>query len=206
MQANVWIVDGAAGRRAPAPALGSVQHSVQLLSVRRKWLVVTDQGVPSAVPSSHLSIARWACQLDLRRGLAIARRQAFGLQSSECIAHSSPADVMRAAEIVLAERWPWRQHATQDVAFNATIALWGALKRAYRTERARLCTCATPAKSRSLLSEPARSPCRASTRSASTHMTFKSSKNRLARSDRLTPMEGRRLPWCPICWCARTLR
>ena len=41
-----------------------------------------------------------------------------------------------------------------------------------RTERARLCTCATPAESRSLLSEPARSPCRASTRSVSTHMTL----------------------------------
>src|SRR5258708_4271461 len=48
-------------------------------------------------------------------------------------------------------------------------ALSGALT---RTERARLCTCATPAKSRSLLSELARSPCRALTRSVSTHMTF----------------------------------
>src|SRR5258708_12028440 len=41
-----------------------------------------------------------------------------------------------------------------------------------RTERARPCTCATPAESRSLLSEPARSPGRASTRSVSTHMTL----------------------------------
>src|SRR5713226_661594 len=41
-----------------------------------------------------------------------------------------------------------------------------------RTERARHCTCATPAESRSLFSAPARSPCRASTRSVSTHMTF----------------------------------
>ena len=48
-------------------------------------------------------------------------------------------------------------------------ALSGALM---RTERARHCTCATPAKSRNLLSEPARSPCRASTRSVSAHMTF----------------------------------
>src|SRR5258708_38229529 len=47
-----------------------------------------------------------------------------------------------------------------------------------RTERARLCTCATPAESRSLLSEPARSPCRASTRSVSTHMTFTAQQHR----------------------------
>ena len=58
----------------------------------------------------------------MRRGLAIARRQAFGLQSTERLAHGGPADLMRAAEIVLAERGPWRQHATQDVAFNATYA------------------------------------------------------------------------------------
>src|SRR5260370_727144 len=47
-----------------------------------------------------------------------------------------------------------------------------------RTERARLCPCATPAESRSLLSEPARSPCRASTRSVSTHMTFTAQQHR----------------------------
>src|SRR6266705_732480 len=41
----------------------------------------------------------------------------------ECLAHGGPADLMRAAEIVLAERGRWRQHATQDVAFNATITL-----------------------------------------------------------------------------------